>query len=136
MALEIGMTGSASETVTEEKTARRLGSGELPVYGTPAMTALMEKAACNAVAGQLDDGKTTVGTMLNIKHLMSTPLGGAVSASAEITEIDGRRIVFRVSASDEAGIIGEGTHERFIVTSSGFMARSEARQSEAKSRSL
>jgi predicted thioesterase len=111
---------TATEAVTEDKTALSVGSGSLRVYATPAMLALIEKAACKALEGLLAEGETTVGTLLNVKHLAATPVGMQVSATAELIERDGRKFVFSVTASDECGVIGEGTHERFLVFSDKF----------------
>ena len=111
---------TVTEAVTDTNTALAVGSGSLPVYATPAMLALMEKAACEAINPSLNEGETTVGTLLNVKHLAATPVGMQVSATATLTERDGRRLVFAVSASDESGLIGEGIHERFIVYAERF----------------
>lgn len=111
---------TVKELVTEKNTAVTVGSGSLEVYATPAMLALMEKAACVAVAPLLDEGATTVGTLLNVSHLAATPVGMEVSATAELISQEGRKFVFRVTASDESGIIGEGTHERFSVMAQKF----------------
>ena len=111
---------TVTEAVTEDKTALSVGSGSLRVYATPAMLALIEKAACKALEGLLAEGETTVGTLLNVKHLAATPVGMQVSATAELIERDGRKFVFSVTASDECGVIGEGTHERFLVISDKF----------------
>ena len=111
---------TVKETVTENNTAISVGSGSLKVYATPAMLALMEKAACEAVASILNDGETTVGTLLNVAHTAATPVGMEVSATAELIERDGRKLVFNVTANDESGEIGKGTHERFIVLSERF----------------
>ena len=111
---------TVTEAVTEDKTALSVGSGSLRVYATPAMLALIEKAACKALEGLLAEGETTVGTLLNVKHLAATPVGMQVSATAELIERDGRKFVFSVTASDECGVIGDGTHERFLVFSDKF----------------
>ena len=108
------------ETVTENNTAKSVGSGSLSVYATPAMLALIERAACEALKGALNEGETSVGTLLNVKHLSATPVGMQVSATAELVEREGRRLVFKVAANDECGLIGEGMHERFIVYSEKF----------------
>ena len=121
--LEKGLKYTATTTVTEDKTAKAMGSGTLDVFATPAMIALMEKAAYKAVADYLDEGCGSVGTYLNIKHLAATPLGMTVRCEAELVEIDNRRLVFSVKAYDEAGLIGEGSHERFIVQNEKFMAK-------------
>lgn len=111
---------TVTEAVSEQNTALSVGSGSLRVYATPAMLALIEKAACKALEGLLAEGETTVGTLLNVKHLAATPVGMQVSATAELIERDGRKFVFSVTASDECGVIGEGTHERFLVFSDKF----------------
>ena len=111
---------NVTEMVTDLNTAKTVGSGSLPVYATPAMLALIEKASCSALEGILNDGETSVGTLLNVKHLAATPVGMQVTATAELIERDGRRLVFKVSANDECGLIGEGIHERFIVFSEKF----------------
>ena len=114
------MKATVTEAVSEQNTALSVGSGSLRVYATPAMLALIEKAACKAIEGLLAEGETTVGTLLNVKHLAATPVGMQVSATAELIERDGRKFVFSVTASDECGVIGEGTHERFLVFSDKF----------------
>ena len=118
---------TVSELVVPEKTAASVGSGSLAVYATPAMLALMEKAACTAIESLLGEGETTVGTMLNVNHLSATPVGMKVSATAELLEHEGRKYVFRVTASDDAGLIGEGTHERFAVLSEKFMSKTNGK---------
>lgn len=111
---------TVTEFVTENNTALSVGSGSLKVYATPAMLALMEKAACEAISSLLKEGETTVGTELAVKHIAATPVGMSVSATAELVEQEGRKFVFQVTASDEKGIIGGGTHERFLVFSEKF----------------
>src|SRR5437764_5707028 len=115
MTLTIGMRGEATTTVVHENTAAAVGAGGVEVFGTPMMIALMENAAWRAVADTLDEGQVTVGTQVNVSHLAATPQGQTVRAIAEVIEIDGRRLVFRVEAYDEHQKIGEGQHERFIV---------------------
>ena len=126
--LTIGLKYTASTTVTEDKTARMMGSGTLDVFATPAMIALMEEAAYKAVESALDAGCGSVGTYLDIKHTAATPLGMTVRAEAELCEIDGRRLVFTLKAYDEAGLIGEGRHERFIIQNEKFMARTNLKK--------
>jgi fluoroacetyl-CoA thioesterase len=123
MALSIGMTGEATTVVVHENTAAAVGAGGVEVFGTPMMVALMENAAWRAVANELDEGQVTVGTAVNIRHLGATPLGQHVRATAELTEIDGRRLVFKVEAYDERQKIGDGSHERFIVDLKRFLGR-------------
>ena len=121
MELTIGMKGEVSMEVEREDTALEVGSGSLLVYATPCMVALMEGAACEAIAPALQEEKTSVGTTLNISHLAATPVGLEVRAEAEVTEVDGNTITFQVTAYDEAGKIGEGTHKRVIVSTQRFL---------------
>ena len=125
--LETGIKGKMTETVTEEKTAAALGSGTLRVYATPAMIALMENTALNSVADKRDDGMTTVGTKLDIVHTSASPVGSTITCESELVEIDRRRLVFIVTAYDNAGEIGKGTHERFIVDSVKFSEKTAAK---------
>ena len=125
--LEIGMKNSCSVKVDETNTAKTMGSGSLDVFATPSMIALMEKSASECVQSHLKDGNTTVGTLMNVKHLSATPLGMNVTAECELVEIDGRRLVFTVTASDERGEIGKGTHERFIIDAERFMAKTNSK---------
>lgn len=118
---------TVNEMVTEQNTALSVGSGSLKVYATPAMLALIEKASCEALNGLLNEGETSVGTLLNVKHLAATPVGMKVSATAELIERDGRKLVFNVSASDECGLIGEGIHERFVVYSEKFIEKTNSK---------
>lgn len=115
-----GLTGTASVTVTDDLTANAFASGTVAVYATPAMIALLEAAAVDALRGHLPEGHTSVGTHLDVRHLAATPVGMTVTATATLKEVDGRRLVFDVSASDEVEQIGSGTHERFIVDRAGF----------------
>ncbi len=128
MTIMIGLTGCCEELVTEEKTARAVGSGALPVYGTPCMLALIEQAACKALEGALEEGQTSVGTLLNVQHLAATPVGMHVRAEAIVTAVDGRKITFSVKTVDEAGVIGGGIHERFLVNAEKFVAKCYAKQ--------
>ena len=127
MEITVGMTGSVSTLVEREDTAYEVGSGSLLVYATPCMVALMEGAACEAIAPAMPDDKTSVGTELNISHLSATPVGLEVRAEAEVTEVNGNAITFRVVAYDEAGKIGEGTHKRFIVSTQRFLDKAYAK---------
>ena len=125
--MKVGMQHTVIETVTNEKSAAQVGSGLLPVYATPAMIALMEKCASECVAPFIEEGKSSVGTMLNVKHLAASPIGIQISCTATLTEIDGRRLVFSLVASDEKGPIGEGTHERYIIDVERFMAKCQSK---------
>ena len=126
--LKPGLTGQATVTVTDDLTAAALGSGNVDVYSTPAMIALLEAAAINALDGHLEEGQTSVGTSLDVKHTSATPVGMSVQAIAMLKEVDGRRLVFEVSASDEAEEIGSGIHERFIVNRERFEQRVRDKQ--------
>ena len=123
MEITVGMKGEASTLVEREDTAAEVGSGYLLVYATPCMVALMEGAACEAIADCLSDSQTTVGTMLNIEHISATPVGLEVRAEATVTEVAGKVITFEVKAFDEAGEIGRGTHKRVIVNSQKFLEK-------------
>ena len=128
MDITVGLKGSVKEMVSTENTAAKVGSGSLPVFATPIMVALMEKAACAALEGHLDEGSTTVGTMLNIEHVAATPVGMAVTAESTVTAVDGRKVCFDVAAYDEAGLIGKGKHERFIVNAERFTDKTNAKK--------
>ena len=121
--LKTGIRGEQSETVREEITAAYMGSGELPVLATPAVIALAEKTAWQSVAGELEDGQGTVGSRLDIAHIAPTPIGRDVRCETELTEIDGRRLVFRVTVFDDHGKVAEGTHERFIIDNKKFIEK-------------
>ncbi len=121
--MEKGLKYSVSVRVDKTNSAAALGSGNLEVFATPAMVALMENAAMNAVAGELPEGSATVGTLLNVAHTRATGMGDIVTAEAVLEEVDGRRLVFSVSAADSKGEIGKGKHERFIVDCERFLAK-------------
>ena|SRR6516164_2272229 len=123
MVLKPGLTGEATTTVVHENTAASVGAGGVEVFATPMMIALMENAAWRATAVSLEEGDVTVGTAVNVQHLAATPLGQQVRATAELVEIEGRRLVFKVEAYDEKRKIGEGQHERFIVNLERFLKR-------------
>lgn len=123
--MTIGSIGSAETTASAEKLAVTVGSGSLRVYATPMMTALMEAAACEAVAPFLEEGETTVGTALDIAHTAATPEGMAVTAEAEITAVNGREITLHVRARDAVGEIGGGTHKRFVVFAEKFQSKTD-----------
>ena len=123
MEITVGMKGEVSTFVEREDTAKEVGSGDLLVYATPCMVALMEGAACEAIAEALGDTQTTVGTALNIEHIAATPVGLDVRAEATVTAVEGKVITFEVNAYDEAGQIGKGTHKRVIVNSQKFLEK-------------
>ncbi len=112
------------ELIVEDKhSAINVGSGDLPVFGTPAMIALMENASIDLVRPHLEEGSTTVGIHIAVDHVRATPIGAKVKATAELIAIDGRKLSFTIKAEDEKGIIGEGTLDRFIVFNDKFMAK-------------
>jgi fluoroacetyl-CoA thioesterase len=122
-----GLSGAAEILVGTRDTAPHVGSGKVKVLATPVMVSLMEEAALNAVEGLLPPGHQTVGTRLDITHVAATPVGLRVRAGAEVTRVDGRRLVFRVWADDEKERIGEGTHERIVIDVARFDARAQAK---------
>ncbi len=123
MSVTAGIKGRAETVVTHANTAQAACSGALAVFGTPFLCALMEEAAWKSIAPYLEEGQSTVGTKLNISHDSATPVGMKVWAESEVTEVDGKRLVLKVVAYDEKGRIGQGTHERFIVTDERFLAK-------------
>ena len=123
MEITVGMKGEVGTVAEREDTAKEVGSGDLLVYSTPCMVALMEGAACEAIAEALSETQTTVGTALNIEHISATPVGLEVRAEAEVTAVEGKVITFEVRAFDEAGQIGKGTHKRVIVNSQKFLEK-------------
>jgi predicted thioesterase len=122
-----GLTGETEKIVTENDTAAHWGSGLVPVFGTPGLVGLMEGAAVQTLEGHLPPGQTSVGGRIDVHHLAATPVGMRVRARAELVEVKGRRLVFRVEAWDEAEQIGEATHERFIVDVERFIAKAGAK---------
>jgi predicted thioesterase len=125
MAIEKGLSAEAQTLVDESLTAATMGSGSLEVYATPALVALMEEAACAAIADELEDGQTSVGTRIDIEHVAASPLEAMVSAIATVTEVEGRRIDFELSAYENEKLIGRGKHSRFLVDAERFMAKLE-----------
>lgn len=130
MSVTVGMKGRAEVVVTPENTAAAVGSGLVPVFATPYMVALMENAAVNAVQAALEEDQGTVGTRINVSHDTATPIGMKVWAEAEVTAVEGKKISLEVKAFDEAGPIGSGTHERFVITVSRFLAKANAKKAE------
>ena len=123
MEIAVGMKGEVGTTVEREDTALEVGSGSLLVYATPCMVALMEGAACEAIAEALGENQTTVGIALNIEHVSATPVGLDVRAEATVTAVEGKVITFEVKAFDEAGEIGRGTHKRVVINSQKFLEK-------------
>ncbi len=127
MELKAGIKNTGEVVVTRELCAAQVGSGLLDVYATPMMIALMENVASTGVAEYLEEGQDTVGTKINVDHVSATPIGMKVTVEAELVEVDRRRLVFSVKAFDEAGLIGEGTHERFIIDNEKFFSKAQGK---------
>ena len=125
--LSLGKTASVSTAVTENNTAKTVGSGSLDVFATPMMVALMEQAACDCLSDCLDEGQTSVGAVINVEHTAASPLGAEITATAAIEAVFGRRVEFTVTASDKSGEIGKGKHTRFIVDTERFMKKTTER---------
>lgn len=123
MSICVGMKGEAITLVEREDTALEVGSGSLLVYATPCLAALMEGAACEAIEEALPEGKTSVGTELQLTHISATPVGMEVRAEAEVTAVEGSSVTFLIQAYDEAGLIGECTHKRVIISKDRFLEK-------------
>ena len=121
--MEIGLSYTSTVVVDNSNTAVALGSGDMDVFATPAMVALMENAAMNAVAPHLEQGQTTVGTQITTNHIKASALGATISAIATLTAVDGRSLTFTIVASEGDKTIGEGTHTRFIVDRERFLSK-------------
>ena len=121
--LEKGLSARSAATVAAGNTAAAMGSGDLAVFATPAMVALMENAAMTAVASALPEGSTTVGAEMNVTHIKPSGPGAEITATAVLTEIEGRKLTFNVGARAAGGMIGEGIHIRYIVDREKFMAK-------------
>ncbi|MDY2618518.1 MAG: thioesterase family protein [Oscillospiraceae bacterium] len=125
--LQPGIKAEKSLTVTDANTAKTMGSGTLDVFATPAMVALIEQTAYTSIESELEPGWGSVGTSLNIQHLSATPVGMTVTATTELVEVDRRRLVFHAEVYDEKGLVGKGTHERFLVENVKFQAKADAK---------
>lgn len=125
MSIHTGMKFTLTDKVTMDNTAKTLGSGSLLVYGTPAMLLLVEKTAVALLEGNLDAGMTTVGTNLNVNHVSASPVGCDITCEVELIEIDRKKLTFSVEVRDPAGLIGKGTHERFIVDGQKFQEKAD-----------
>lgn len=123
--MKIGITNKKTLAVAEKDTAKTHGSGTLDVLATPALAALMEATAMESVMPFLDEGTATVGTELQLKHLSATPIGGFVTSESELVEVDGRRLVFNITAADNKGKIAECRHERFVISTERFMEKAQ-----------
>ena len=121
--MEKGLTYTSTLIVTDSHVAAVMGSGDLHVFATPAMVALMENAAMKAVAGHLPEGTTTVGAMMNTSHIKPSPIGDEVKTTAVLTEVEGRKLTFSIMAEDSKGIIGEAIHVRYIVDRERFLSK-------------
>lgn len=125
--INVGEKFEKEITVTDDLLAVNVGSGDVNVFATPMMLCLMEEVSAKCLEALLDDGMTSVGTSISSSHCAATPCGMKVRAIAEITEVDNRRVVFCIKAYDEAGLIGEGTHERFIVNREKFNLKAQSK---------
>ena len=121
--IQIGIQGRQEQTVTPEMSAARVGSGLVDVFATPMMIAMIEKTCNDSVLPHLEAGQGTVGTLVNVTHTAATPVGMRVWCESQLVEVDRRRLVFHVKAYDACGLIGEGTHERFIIDTAKFTAK-------------
>lgn len=130
MSIEIGLKGRAETTVVESNTAAAVGSGLVPVFATPSMIALMEQAAAGSLASCLEENQGSVGIHIDVTHESATPIGIKVWAETEVTEVNGKQITFTVSAYDEAGLIGRGTHKRALITVDRFLSRAQQKKAQ------
>ena len=121
--MELGLSYESNTVVAESNTAETLGSGDMAVFATPAMVALMENAAMLCVQGELAEGESTVGSHISVSHVKPTALGKKVSATATLLSREGRKLTFHVEAHDEQGLIGEGEHVRYIINKEKFMSK-------------
>lgn len=126
--INIGIKGHREQVVTLEVTADRIGSGLVQVFATPMMVALIEQTCLESVNPFLEEGQGTVGTHVDVSHCAATPVGMKVWCDSELIEVDRRRLLFKVAAYDEQGLIGEGTHERFVIDSAKFQAKCDAKK--------
>lgn len=122
-----GLSATVTQTVTEEMSAKNVGSGTVSVFSTPELVLLLEKAALAVLHGKLEAGKTTVGSGLEMTHLAATPVGMIVTCTARVKAVDGRKLIFEITAQDERESIATGTHVRFIVDAEKFQARADAK---------
>lgn len=130
--LEAGTQGYQELTVSDENTALAAGSGGLRVLATPAMSALMEKTCWKSVAHLLGEGEDTVGTSLSVSHVSATPVGMKVWCKSCLTQVEGRKLTFHVEAYDEAGLIGSGEHERFLILAEHFQKKADEKRKPEK----
>ncbi len=121
--LETGIEGRLERTVTRELTAKTVGSGQLEVFATPALIALLEETAWRSVAEHLEEGQGTVGTRAEVEHLAATPVGMKVWCETRLIRTEGRKLEFEAVLGDEAGVIARGSHVRCIVDNLRFQQR-------------
>ena len=129
MSLKVGLKKSLAQVVAENDTALAVGSGSLKVLATPKLIALVEKAAAELVEKNLSQELTSVGISVNFEHTAPTPVGMKIFAEVEVIEVDGRKIIFKVTAADEVSEIGHGQHERFIVNREKFQTKADSKNS-------
>lgn len=134
--VEVGTRGQATIRVTPAVLASSTGSGAVDVFSTPSLVLLMEEAAMNAIRPYMEDGESSVGSLVNIRHLSPTPVGFTVTATATLTEIDGRRLVFKVEAHDGVDLVGEGTHERYLISVARFISRAREKSTRINTSSV
>ncbi|HHX28680.1 MAG: thioesterase family protein [Bacillota bacterium] len=134
--LQTGIHGKATVRVTDANVASSVGSGAVDVFSTPSMVLLMEEAAVDALRPYIEEGESTVGSAVNVRHISPTPIGLEVTATATLTEIDGRRLVFQVEAHDGVATIGEGTHERFLIAIERFISRAREKSTRRNTSSV
>ena len=125
--MEIGITGKKEFVIGQDDTAKVMGSGNLDVYATPAMIAHMENVAANSIEAYLEKGQSSVGTFINVKHLAAVKPGAVVTVESKLIDIDRKKMSFEIKAYDKAGVIGEGSHQRFIIDAEKFMEKVEER---------
>ena len=125
--LKAGIIGNDEVIVTEANTAAAMGSGTLPVFATPALVALMEKTAQESGQDALEEGCGSVGTMICAKHVSATPVGMKVTCQSELVAVEGRKLVFKITASDACGVVGEADHERFIIQNEKFLKKANSK---------
>lgn len=118
-----GAKGHKETTVTEDDTAKKIGSGLLDVFSTPSLVALMESTAQSSISDVLPCGYGTVGIEMNVKHIKATPVGMKVRCESVLTEVDRRKLTFKIEAYDEAGKIGEAVHSRFVIENEKFLKK-------------
>lgn len=126
--ITVGIQGMSEVVVTQDNTAKSMGSGTLEVFATPAMIALMEKTASESVSSKLIEGESTVGVSVTVKHISATPIGCKIRCESKLVEIDRKKLIFEVEAYDEHGLIGSGMHERFLIDVNKFMNKANEKQ--------